>query len=113
MTRRDEAIRLRHMLDHAREAVALIQGRNRQDLESDRVLGLALVRLLEIVGEAANRVPEEIRLRHSAIAWPPMVSLRNRLIHGYDSVDMDILWQILKEDLPSLISGLEEALSSG
>ncbi len=113
MTRRDEAIRLRHMLDHAREAVALIQGRNRQDLESDRVLGLALVRLLEIVGEAANRVPEEIRLRHSAIAWPQMVSLRNRLIHGYDSVDMDILWQILKEDLPSLISGLEEALSSG
>jgi len=111
MTRRDESIRLRHMLDHAREAVNLVQNRNRKDLDIDRVLGLALVRLMEIVGEAANRVPEEVRTQHPSIAWTQIVSLRNRLIHGYDSVDMDILWNILKNDIPDLVSELEKAVS--
>ena len=111
MTRRDESIRLRHMLDHAREAVNLVQNNNREDLDKDRVLGLALVRLMEIVGEAANRVPEEVRSQHPSIAWTQIISLRNRLIHGYDSVDMDILWNILKNDIPDLVSELEKAVS--
>ena len=100
------------MLDHAREAVALVQGKTRADLDSDRLLNLALVRLLEIIGEAANRIPEEEQARHAEIPWPQIVSLRNRLIHGYDSVDFDILWQIVTEDLPPLIASLEGIVSS-
>ena len=57
MSRRDETVVLRHMLDHAREAVQLTAGRGREDLDQDRLLSLALIRFLEIVGEAANRVP--------------------------------------------------------
>jgi len=79
------------MLEHAREAMQLVAGRNRSDLDTDRVLSLALVRLLEIVGEAATRVSSEARARHPAIPWSEIVSLRNRLIHGYDAVDMDVL----------------------
>jgi uncharacterized protein with HEPN domain len=109
MSPRDDLVRLRHMLDHAREAADLVRGRRRADLDSDRVLSLALVRLLEVIGEAANRVSEETRRQHPGIAWPQIVSLRNRLIHGYDSVDLDILWQILQEDVPRLISELEGA----
>jgi len=86
-------------------------GRGRSDLDSDRQFNLALVRLLEIVGEAANRVPEQERARLPEIPWPQMVSLRNRLIHGYDEVDFDILWQIVTRDLPRLIEALEKALS--
>jgi len=100
------------MLDHTREAMVLVQGKTRADLDSDRLLNLALVRLLEIVGEAANRIPEEERARHAEIPWPQIVSLRNRLIHGYDSVDFDILWQIVTEDLPPLIASLERIVSS-
>jgi uncharacterized protein with HEPN domain len=100
------------MLDHAREAVALVQGKRRVDLDSDRLLNLALVRLLEIIGEAANRIPEEEQARYPQIPWPQIVSLRNRLIHGYDSVDFDILWQIVAEDLPPLIASLEGIVSS-
>lgn len=107
MSRHDEMVRLRHMLDHAREAVLLVRGKTRKDLDSNRVLNLALVRLLEIIGEAANRVSEDTRKRHPGIVWPQIVGLRNRLIHGYDSVDMDVLWQILSEDIPLLISELE------
>ncbi len=103
----EDSIRLRHMLDSARESVALIKGKSRQDLVADRVLSLALVRLLEIVGEAANRVTNPTRLESPDIPWAQIVSLRNRLIHGYDAVDLDILWKILSEDLPALIKQLE------
>ncbi len=112
MSKRDPLVFYRHMLDHAREAMAVVQGKLRADLDADRVLNLALVRLLEIIGEAANPVPEEEQARHPEIPWPQIVSLRNRLIHGYDSVDFDILWQIVTEDLPPLITSLEGIISS-
>ena len=76
MSRHEANLRLRHMLDHAREA---------------------------------GRVPAEARAHHPDIPWPEIVGLRNRLIHGYDSVDLDILWQIVTEDMP-LIATLEKAL---
>lgn len=110
MSRHEGDIRLRHMLDHAKEAVAMATGRTRGELDIDRQLNLSLVRLLEIVGEAAGRVPAEERARHADIPWPEIVSLRNRLIHGYDSVDFDILWQVVRVDLPPLIVALEGAL---
>jgi len=99
------------MLDYSREALGLIQGKTREDLDRDRLLSLGLVRLLEIIGEAANRVSPQCQSQHPSIPWSPIVSLRNRLIHGYDSVDMDILWQILKQDLPGLIEELQKILS--
>jgi len=99
------------MLDHAREAVALAQGKSRADLDRDRLLELALVRLLEIVGEAASRIPSEDCVRYPEIPWPQIVSLRNRLIHGYDAVDLDILWQIIEYDLQPLIAAREVILA--
>lgn len=95
-----------HMLDHAREAVALTKDRSRDDIDRDRVLCLALVRLLEIVGEAAGRVTKETQLEQPEIPWVQIIGLRNRLIHGYDSVDKDILWQVLTNDLPNLTEAL-------
>ncbi|MFN2230808.1 MAG: DUF86 domain-containing protein [Anaerolineae bacterium] len=112
MSRRDSTLPLRHMLDHPQEAVALTQGKSRADLDRDRVLQLALTRLLEIIGEAARRVPDDQCARYPQIPWPQIVSLRNRLIHGYDAVDMDILWQVVVQDLPPLISALEAILAS-
>ncbi len=108
MTRHDDRARLRHMLDHAVEAVALAKGRTRQDLDVDRLLNLSLVRLLEIVGEAAARLSSETRDLHPSIPWADVIGLRNRLIHGYDIVDFDILWDIVNDDLPPLIARLSE-----
>jgi uncharacterized protein with HEPN domain len=101
------AVRLRHMMDHAREAVALVQNKKREDLEADRKLNLALVRLLEIIGEAAGRISKDDRTRYPNVPWTEIVGLRNRLIHGYDEIDFDIVWQIVTADLPTLIENLE------
>ena len=100
------------MLDHSKEALTLMQGRTRSDLVSDRMLELSIVRLLEIVGEAANRVSSALKTRLPSIPWPQMISLRNRLIHGYDAVDLDILWEIIKCDVPQLIDDLETYLQA-
>jgi uncharacterized protein with HEPN domain len=99
------------MLGHAREALTLTQAKARTDLDSDRVLSLALVRLLEIVGEAAGRISEQERALHPEIPWLQIIGLRNRLIHGYDAVDYDILWKIITDDLPALVNMPETALS--
>jgi len=83
MSRRDPRIAFQQMLNHAEEAVRLCEGRVRTDLNSDRLLNLALVRLLEIIGEASNRVLVEVQLQYPQIPWLQIVGLRNRLIHGY------------------------------
>jgi len=107
MLTREDTTRLKHMLDHSREAIALLHGKERQDLDNDRLLQLGLMRLIEIVGEAASRVSREAASRYSKIPWPQVVSIRNRLIHGYDFADFDILWQTITEDLPPLVTELE------
>jgi uncharacterized protein with HEPN domain len=96
MSQRDVELRLRHMLDPAREAVELTAGHARAEFDDDRTLKLAIVRLLEVLGEAAARVPEGFRSQHSELPWAEVVGLRNRLIHGYYEVDYDVVWQILQ-----------------
>jgi uncharacterized protein with HEPN domain len=105
-----DRIRLRHMLDHATEAVQMARGRARADLDTDRRLNLSLVRLLEVVGEAATRVSEVTRRRYVEIPWLEIAGLRNRLVHGYDDVDFDILWDIIQSDLPTLVATLTAIL---
>ena len=110
MPLRDDSVSIRQMLDHAREAVALVGVRSREHLDSDRVLTLALVQLAQIVGEAAGRVSDAKRALHPEIPWSQIIALRNRLVHGYDTIDLAILWEITTRDMPTLISHLEKIL---
>ena len=113
MTRHDDRTRLRHMQDHAEEAAEMAAGRSRRDLEGDRQFCLALTHLVESAGEAAARVSSEGRHRWPTVPWVGIVGLRNRLIHGYDAVDLDILWDIVQQDLPPLIEQLRRILDEG
>ena len=106
----DPQVRLRHMLEYAKEAISLMHNRTRADLDTDRALGLAILRCVEIVGEAACRVPEPVQTSHPDIPWPEIIGMRNRLVHGYDLVDYDIVWSTIKQDLPALVSELEKIL---
>jgi uncharacterized protein with HEPN domain len=107
----DDDTLLRDMLDSARKAVAAIQGRSRADLETDFALAGAPERFVEIVGEAANRISENRKETLPDIPWRQISGMRNRLIHGYASVDRDVLWDVVHHDLPALISQLASELN--
>ena len=110
MSQHDDAVRLRHMLEAAGKAVALLAGRRRAQLEGDEVAQLALARLLEIVGEAAGKVSPKYKASHAQLPWAEMGGLRNRLAHAYFDVDLDVLVDIVTKDLPPLIEQLERLL---
>jgi uncharacterized protein with HEPN domain len=113
MPRHDLRVCLQQMLDHAREAIELVRGMHRQDLDRERVVQLALVRLIEIVGEAGRRVEVEDRRRYELIPWTELIGMRSRLIHGYDQVDLGVLWEVVTVDLPVLVKELERILAEG
>ena len=107
---KDDQIRLRHMLHAAREAVSFSRGRTRKDLETDRQLVLSLVKDIEIVGEAAAQITKSTRMQTPEIPWQEIIAMRNRLVHAYFNVNLDIVWQTVQKDLPMLIARLEHAL---
>jgi uncharacterized protein with HEPN domain len=110
--RKDDAVRLRHMLDAAREAQGFASTRSRSDLDEDRQLLLALVKAIEIVGEAASRVSAETKAALPDVPWQDIVAMRHRLIHGYFDTDVDIVWSTVSQDLPPLQAQLERALAA-
>ena len=110
MSRHEDHVRFAHMLDHALEAVTMCEARARADLDHDRMFNLALVRLVEIVGEAANRVTKQGQADHPEIPWREIISMRNRIVHGYDQVNFDILWAVVRSDLPPLVAHLKATL---
>ena len=111
-----DQVRLRHMLDAAREARGYVQGKLREDLDRDTMLFRALVNCIEIVGEAASHVSGETRARAPGIPWGQITGMRNRLIHAYFDINRDVVWATVTHDLallePQLVAALD-AKSAG
>jgi uncharacterized protein with HEPN domain len=108
-----DIVRLRHMLQAASKAIDYVCGYERAVLDDDEMRALAVVRLLEIVGEAARAVSDATRDRYSAIPWRQIAGTRDRLIHGYEAVDLDIVWTIVRTDLAAVVVEIEKALAEG
>ena len=111
MPKAEDVTRMRHMLDAARKAVEFTQNCKRADLDKDEKLALSIVRLLEVLGEAAKNISRQCRDEYPVIPWRQIAGTRDRLIHGYFDVDLDIVWKIASTDLPDLVAKLEQALS--
>jgi uncharacterized protein with HEPN domain len=105
-----DLIRLRHVLAAAKEAIEFAVDKTRKDLEKDRILTLAIIKSIEIIGEAASKVTEEFKSGNKNIPWDDIINMRHRLIHAYFDVNLDIVWQTVKTDLPDLIKALEEII---
>jgi len=99
------------MLDAAREALSFVEGRSRADLDRNRMLTLSLIAEIQIVGEAANKPSPELKESIASIPWSDVIGMRNRLIHAYADVNLDILWGTVKRALPPLIEELEALLA--
>ncbi|MBN1665271.1 MAG: DUF86 domain-containing protein [Deltaproteobacteria bacterium] len=108
--RKDDLIRLRHMLDAAREAVEFVRYSRREDLDDDRKLTLSLVKDVEIIGEAAYKVAEDTRRTLPEIPWDDIIGMRHRLVHAYFDINLDILWKTVQVDLPPLVEILAVSL---
>lgn len=105
-----DRIRLHHMLEAAREAQRFVSGKARSDLDTDRMPALSLVKEIEIIGEAAGKVSAHCRAQFPEIPWQDIVGTRNRLIHAYFSVDPQVGWMTVTQDLPPLIEALQRVL---
>jgi uncharacterized protein with HEPN domain len=108
----DDRIRIRHMIEAAETAVQFLAGRSQEDLDRDRMLLFAVVRAIEILGEAASKVSADTRAALPDVPWSAIVGLRNRLIHGYFDIDTAIVRKTVTEEIPSLIHRLKTALAS-
>ena len=109
---KSDVIRLHHMLDATRKAVEFSKDRQRVDLDTEELLALGLVRLIEVIGEAASKIETDTHDLYPDIPWRSIIGARNRFIHGYDDVDLDIVWSIITNDLPPLAKQLEQAIES-
>jgi uncharacterized protein with HEPN domain len=111
-TPENDAIRLKHMLDAARKVQVFMTSKTKNDLENDDMLVFAVVRALEIIGEAANQITDVTQQTHSHIAWKDIVGMRNVIVHAYFDVDIDIVWRTIQDDLPLIIEQVETVLNT-
>lgn len=98
------------ILEAAKLAIEYIGGKTKEEFFSDSQCQDAVIRRLEIIGEAARRISEETRTAYPDLPWSDMVSMRNVMIHEYDDVDLVIVWETIKNDLPQLVELLEKIL---
>lgn len=106
--RPDDLIRLRHILDAARAAIGFVHSRCREDLDHDRQLVWALVKAVEIIGEAASQLSPDARAQVAGVPWDKIMGMRHRLVHAYFDINLDILWKTVQEGLPPLITELDK-----
>jgi len=104
---RDDAGHLLDMLLAARDAESFLAGLTWEQFENSRLHQNAVIKAIEIIGEAASRVSLQTRAAHPEIPWPEVIGIRHRLVHGYFEVDLHQVWNTVRNDLPSLIARIE------
>lgn len=109
---KDDMVLMRHMLDAAQKATSFAAGRSRKDLDQDDMLAFALMKAVEIIGEAASKISASSKERFIEIPWPAIIGMRHRLIHAYDEISHDILWQTVTSNLPPFIQVLERTIAA-
>jgi uncharacterized protein with HEPN domain len=113
MSQRDDRVYAGHMIDMANKAIGFAEGLGREDFDNDELLRLSLTHLLQVIGEAARRVSPDFRSAYPSIPWKAVVGMRSKVVHDYLDVDEDVVWDTVKNDLPSLIVELEKIINTG
>ena len=111
MSKHDHRVTLRQIQEFAGLAQEICAGRTLDELQGDWQAKLALERALEVLGEAVKRLPEDLRHRHSQVEWRAIAGMRDRLVHGYDAINHEILWNAVHEQLPLLKGTIQQMLA--
>jgi uncharacterized protein with HEPN domain len=112
---KDEWVYFRHILDEIAFLKRISEGRTLEDLVNDDYFAHAVRSAIEVIGEAAKKVPDPIKKRNPDIPWHEMAALRDRIIHGYFRIDYSVVWNVITQDLPEIepkISALLRNLDS-
>ena len=108
----NDLIRIRHMVEAGQSALTFVGGRSRSDLDGDRMLLMALVQAIQVVGEAAMKVGDETRRSLPDVPWASIVAMRHRLVHAYFDIDTAVVWSTVQEDLEPLVTRLSSWLET-
>ncbi len=101
------------MIGAAEAVVKFAAGKTREDFGDDQMLAFAVIRALEVIGEAATKVSGDLREELPGVPWANIVGMRNWLIHAYHDVNLDIVWRTVQEELPPLVKALRAAIDKG
>ncbi len=101
--RRDELAYVGHMLDEAREAIALAGDLDLPGFVADLAVRKAVLHSIQTIGEAARRVSPQFRQAHPAVPWADVIGLRNKIVHDYFAVSYTVVWAVVREELPVLV----------
>ncbi len=101
---------LRDIRDAVTKALTFVEGMDLSAFRKDERTQFAVVRALEVVGEATKKIPSRVRKQYPALPWPRMAGMRDKLIHDYFGVSVDVVWQTVQEDLPLLKTAIEQVL---
>ena len=99
------------ILDAMDKAEILVEGFTYEEFEADFRTNFAVIRALEIIGEASKRVPMDVRRQYPEIPWRGMAGMRDRIIHGYDTVDLQIVWDVVQQDIPEIKPQVQRILA--
>jgi uncharacterized protein with HEPN domain len=107
----NDRIRIQHIIDAAQETLSFVRDTDQENFSKNRMMILSVIKEIEIIGEAASKISDETKLNYSDIPWKDIVGMRNRLIHGYFDVDVQLVWNTTRINLPPLVSSLEAILA--
>jgi uncharacterized protein with HEPN domain len=112
MNNADNTVFLKHILDCIEKVERYLRGYNFEKFQNDDLVTDAVVRNVEIIGEAANNLTRDFRSKTPNIEWRKIINTRNRIIHGYATVDLEIIWNITQSDLGNLKTEIEKILEN-
>ncbi len=110
MNKENQLIFVKHILENIKNVEDFSRNLTKKELERNKQKQYAIVRAIEVVGEAAKNLSTSFKEKHSEISWKEIIGTRDRIIHHYFGVDLDIIWEIVKKDLPDLKKKIQEIL---
>lgn len=110
MEYKKDLVYIEHMLEMTEKAIVAIKSKKRKDYDADEVLRMGLTHFVQVIGEAARNISVQFQQANPEIPWRQIIGMRHRIVHDYMRVDEDVLWEVVSNDLPALLTQLKKVV---